>query len=74
MIKLSNSDGRFVAQLLELRRVALLEMTEQPSDQSFREQADELRRLDTVLTEIKAELPQITDPAIAEAVKLVRSL
>lgn len=73
MIKLSNSDGRFVALLLEQRRAALLEMT-RPSDHLPREQVGELRRLDTVLTEIKAELPQITDSEIVEAVTLVRSL
>ena len=49
MIKLSNSDGRFVALLLEQRRAALLEMT-RPSDHLPREQVGELRRLDTVLT------------------------
>jgi hypothetical protein len=41
--------------------------------QSCNERAAELRRLDAVLTQIKAELPQITDPEIVEAVKLVRS-
>jgi hypothetical protein len=68
MIRLSNSDGRFVAQLLELRRAALLEMR-RPSGQSL---AGELRRLDTV--QIKAVLPQIADTEIAGAVKLVRNL
>ena len=74
MIKPSNYDGRFVVRLLELRRAAILEMTRQLPDQSRKERTAELRRLDAVLTQIKAELPQITDPEIAEAVKLVRSL
>ena len=74
MIKLSNYDGRFVVRLLELRRAAILEMTQQLPEQSCKERAAELRRLDAVLTQIKAELPQITDPEIVEAVKLVRSL
>jgi hypothetical protein len=49
-------------------------MTQQLPEQSCRERAAELKRLDAVLTQIKAELPQITDPEIVEAVKLVRSL
>jgi hypothetical protein len=73
MIKLSNFEGRFVVQLLELRRAAILEMMQRLPEQSRNERA-ELGRLDTVLTQIKAELPQITDPEISEAVKLVRSL
>jgi hypothetical protein len=73
MIKLSNPEGRFVAQLLELRRAAILK-TRRSSEQWCEEQAGELRRLDTVLTQIKAELPQITDAEIVEAVNLVRSL
>jgi hypothetical protein len=49
-------------------------MTQQLLEQSRKERAAELRRLDAVLTQIKAELPQITDPEIVEAVKLVPSL
>ena len=49
-------------------------MTQQLPEQSGKERAAELRHLDAVLTQIKAELPQITDPEIAEAVQLVRSL
>jgi hypothetical protein len=74
MIKLSNYDGQFVVRLLELRRAAILEMMQQLPEQSCKERAAELRRLDAVLTQIKAELPQTTDPEIAEAIKLVRSL
>ena len=74
MIKLSNYDGRYVARLLELRRAAILEITQQLPEQSCKERAAELRRLDAVLTQIKAELPQITDPEIVKAGKLVRSL
>jgi hypothetical protein len=58
MIKLSNYDGRFVVQLLELRRAAILEMTQRLPEQLCKEQVTELERLDAVLTEIKAELPQ----------------
>ena len=74
MIKLSNYDGRFIVRLLELRRAAILEMMQQLPEQSCKERAAELRRLDAMLTQIKAELPQTTDPEIAEAIKLVRSL
>ena len=74
MIKLSNYDGRFVVRLLELRRAAILEMTRQLPEQSCKERAAELRRLDAALTQIKAELPQITDSEIVETVKLVGSL
>jgi hypothetical protein len=74
MIKLSNCDGQFVVRLLELRRAAILEMTQQLPEQSCKERAAELGRLDAVLTQIKAELPQTIDPEIVEAVKLVRSL
>jgi hypothetical protein len=74
MIKLSDYDGRFIVRLLELRRAGILEMTKQLPEQSCKERAAELRRLDAVLTQIKAELPQTTDPEIAEAIKLVRSL
>jgi hypothetical protein len=74
VIKLSNYDGRFVVRLLELRRAAILEMTQQLPEQSCNERAAELRRLDAVLTEIKVALPQITGPEIAEVVKLMRSL
>jgi len=49
-------------------------MTQQLPEQLGKERAAELRRLDAVLTQIKAELLQITDPEIAEAVQLVRSL
>jgi hypothetical protein len=65
MIKLSDYDGRFVVRLLELRRAAILEITEQLPEQSCNERAGELRRLDAVLTQIKAELRQITDLKIA---------
>jgi hypothetical protein len=74
MIKLSNYDGRFVVRLLELRRAAILEIAQRSPEQSCKERAAELKRLDAVLTQIKAELPQVTEPEIAEAVKLVRSL
>jgi len=75
MIKLSNSDGRFIVRLLEQRRAAVLEMMQRPpDDQACKAQSGELRHLDAVLTQIKAELPQITDPEIAEAVELVASL
>jgi hypothetical protein len=74
MIKLSNYDARFVVRLLELRRAAILEMTQQLPEKSCKNRAAELKRLDAVLMQIKAELPQITDSEIAEAVKLVRSL
>jgi len=74
MNKLSNYDGQFVVRLLELRRAAILEMTQQLPEQSCEKRAAELRRLDAVLTQIKAELPQITDSEIVETVKLVGSL
>ena len=74
MIKLSNYDGQFVVRLLELRRAAILKMTQQLPEQSCKERAAELKRLDAVLTQIKVELPQTIDPEIVEAVKLVRSL
>jgi len=74
MIKFSHSDGRFVMRLLELRRAAVLEMMQRLPDQACKAQSAELGRLDAVLTLIKAELPQITDPEIVEAVKVVRSL
>ena len=73
MIKLSDADSRFVVQLLELRRAAILKVSQEQLEQSCEQRAAELSRLDTVLTQIKAELPQITDPEIAEAIKLVRS-
>jgi len=72
MIKLSNYDGQFVARLLELRRAAILEMTQQLPEQSCKERAAELKRLDAVLTQIKAELPQTIDPEIVEAISVVR--
>ena len=74
MIRLSNYDGQFVIRLLELRRAAILEMTQQLPEQSCEGRAAELKCLDAVLTQIKAERPQITDPEIVEAVKLLRSL
>ena len=74
MIKLGNCDGQFVVRLLELRRAAILEMTQQLPEQSCKDRAAELKRLDAVLRQIKAELPLITNPEIVEAVKLVRSL
>jgi hypothetical protein len=74
MIKLSNSDGRFVVELLERRRRVILEMARRLPEQPRKERAAELGCLDNVLTQMKAELPQITDLEIAEAVKLVRSL
>jgi hypothetical protein len=49
-------------------------MTQQLPKQSCKVRAAELSRLDAALTQIKAELPQITDPEIVEAAKLVRSL
>ena len=57
MIRLSNYDGQFVIRLLELRRAAILEMTRQLPEQSRKERTAELRRLDAVLTQIKAEPP-----------------
>jgi hypothetical protein len=73
LVKLSDSDSRFVVQMLELRRAAILDIKGRlPQHSELR--AAELQRLDAVLTQIKAELPQITDPEIAEAIKLVRSL
>ena len=72
MIKLSNYDGQFVVRLLELRRAAILEMTQQLPEQSCRERAAELKRLDAVLTQIKVELPQTIDPEIVEAISVVR--
>jgi hypothetical protein len=56
------------------RRMVGLPPTQQLPEQSCRERAAEFKRLDAVLMQIKAELPQITDPEIVEAVKLVRSL
>ena len=73
MVKLSDSDSRFVVELLELRRTAILDIKGRLPQQSAL-RAAELQRLDAVLTQIKAELPQVTDPEIAEAIKLVRSL
>jgi hypothetical protein len=49
-------------------------MTQHLPEQSGKERAAELRRLEAVLMQIKAELLQITDPEIAEAVQLMRSL
>jgi hypothetical protein len=73
LVKLSDSDSRFIVQMLELRRAAMLDI-EGRSPQQSKLRALELKRLDAVLTQIKAELPLILDPEIAEAVKLVRSL
>ena len=73
MVKLSDTDSRFVVELLELRRATILDIKGRLPQQSELRSA-ELQRLDAVLTQIKAELPQITDPEIAEAIKLVRSL
>jgi hypothetical protein len=70
LVKLSNSDSRFVVEMLELRRATILRRPEQSS----KARAVELERLDAILMQIKAELPQVTDPEIAEAIKLVRSL
>ena len=70
LVKLSNSDSRFVVEMLELRRASILRQLEQ----SPKARAVELQRLDAILMQIKAELPQATDPEIAEAIKLVRSL
>ena len=70
LVKLSNSDSRFVVEMLELRRATILRQPER----SPKARAVELQRLDAILTQIKAELPQVTDPEIAEAIKLVRSL
>jgi hypothetical protein len=70
LVKLSNSDSRFVVEMLELRRATILRLPEQ----SPKTRAAELKRLDAILMQIKAELPQVTDPEIAEAIKLVRSL
>ena len=70
LVKLSNSDSRFVVEMLELRRASILRLPEQTS----KARAVELKRLDAILTQIKAELPQVTDPEIAEAIELVRSL
>jgi hypothetical protein len=73
LVKLSDSDSRFIVQMLELRRAAVLDI-EGGSPQQSKLRALELKRLDAVLTQIKAELPSIPDPEIAEGVKLVRSL
>ena len=73
LVKLSDSDSRFIVQMLELRRAAILDI-EGRSPQRAKLRALELKRLEAVLTQIKAELPPISDPEIAEAVKLVRSL
>ena len=70
LVKLSNSDSRFVVEMLELRRASILRQSERPP----KARAVELQRLDAILMQIKAELPQATDPEIAEAIKLVRSL
>jgi hypothetical protein len=70
LVKLSNSDSRFVVEMLELRRATILRQPER----SPKARAVELQRLDAILMQIKAELPQATDPEIAEAIKLVRSL
>jgi len=70
LVKLSNSDSRFVVEMLELRRATILRQPEQSS----KARAVELTRLDAILMQIKAELPQATDPEIAEAIKLVRNL
>jgi hypothetical protein len=67
MIKLSNYDGRFTAQLSELRRTAILGVTQRLSEQSRTERVAELRRLDGVLTQIEVEMPQITASENAEA-------
>ena len=64
LVKLSDSDSRFVVQMLELRRAAILDIIRRLPEQSSKSQAVELKRLDAVLTQIKAELPQITDPEI----------
>ena len=69
MVKLSNSDSRFVVEMLELRRATILRLPEQSSSA----RAVELKRLDTILMQIKADL-HVTDPQIVEAIKLVRSL
>jgi hypothetical protein len=73
LVKLSDSDSRFIVQMLELRRAAMLDIEGQSPQQS-KLRALELKRLDAVLTQIKAELPLIPDSEIAQAVKLVRSL
>jgi hypothetical protein len=70
LVKLSNSDNRFVVEMLELWRATIWRQPEQSS----KARAVELKRLDAILMQIKAELPQVTDPEIAEAIKLVRSL
>jgi hypothetical protein len=69
MIKLSYSDGRFVVRLLEQRRTVVLEMMQRLPTPVCKAQSAELRRLDAVLTHIKAELPQITDPEIVETAR-----
>ena len=69
LVKLSNSDSRFVVEMLELRRASVLRLPEQTS----KARAVELKRLDAILMQIKADL-HVTDPQIVEAIKLVRSL
>jgi hypothetical protein len=74
MITLSNSDARFVAQLLELRRSALLEIScrlSEPSAKSPR--TAELKHLDQLIGRLKAAPLQATERQILEAIKLVRS-
>ena len=56
--------------MLELRRATILRLPEQSS----KARGAELERLDAILMQIKAELPQVTDPEIAEAIELVRSI
>ena len=69
MIKLTYSDGRFVVRLLEQRRAVVLEMMQRLPAPACKAQSAELRRLDAVLTHIKAELPQITGPEIVDTVR-----
>jgi len=62
LVKLSNSDSRFLVEMLELRRASILRQLEQ----SPKARAVELQRLDAILMQIKAELHR---PLIRKSLK-----